>query len=134
MGSRPGLVYQTFTALPVGVTDGSVYRATGGTCTGHKDKANFPIRYPYFPAILGHHYYDLCGPFCCYSRNTQEASFQAFSQGARRATHHWSMCSNVQGHSKESPGLNKDGVVAGCCSAGHILASITLLRVAHIAI
>ena len=41
-GSLLGLVYHTFTPFPMGVTEGSIYSATGGACTGHNDKTKLP--------------------------------------------------------------------------------------------
>ena len=41
-GSLPSPVYHTFTPFPVGVTEGSIYSATGGARTGHNDKTKLP--------------------------------------------------------------------------------------------
>ena len=40
--SLPGLVYHMFTPFPMGVTEGSIYGATGGVHTGHNDKTKLP--------------------------------------------------------------------------------------------
>lgn len=38
MGSCPDLVYQTYTTVSVGVTEGSMYSDTEGACAGLKGK------------------------------------------------------------------------------------------------
>ena len=43
-GSLAGLVYHTFTPLPMGITEGSIYSAAGGACTGHDDRTQLPAK------------------------------------------------------------------------------------------
>ena len=104
-GSLPGLVYHTFTPFPMGVTEGPIDSATGGACTGQNDKTKLPRKMllpsghsGYTTMTFGGHSAVIPGI------HTRPASRPCL-QGARRASHHWSMCPKVQDHihSMESP-------------------------------
>ena len=111
MGPHLGLVYQTFIPLPVGVTDGSIYRAMGGTCTGHKDKTKLPHKMLLPPGRFGYTTMTFGGHSAVTPGIHTRPASRPFLQGARMTIHCWSMCQNVQGqvYSPVSPGLKALG-------------------------
>ena len=107
-GSLPGLVYHTFIPLPMGVTEGSICSATGGACSGCNDKTKLPGKM-LLPS--GHSEYTTVtfgGSSAVIPGIHRRPASRPCPQGARRVSHHWSMCCKVQGHvhSMESPGFS----------------------------
>ena len=106
-GSLPGLVYHTFTPLLWGLLRG-LYNIV--LLEVHSlaimIKQNSPVRCSYFLTIQ-----DITVTFgghsAVISGRHRRPAFRPCPQGARRASHCWSMCRKVQGHihSVESPGV-----------------------------
>ena len=133
MGSRSGLVHQIFTPLPVGVRDGTIYRATVATCTGYKDKIKLSRKMLLPPECFRYTTMNFGGHAAVTPRTHRRPASRPFLQGARRASHCLSMYYNVQGHIHltESPGFNADGAGSRMLLFWHILASKTPLWFAH---
>ena len=92
MGSHPGLVYQPFTALTVGVTDRLINRAMGDTCTSHKDKTKVPYKMILPPRCFGFTIVIFGGHSAVTPGIHRRPASRPFPEGARRDSHHWSMC------------------------------------------
>ena len=109
--SLPGLVYHTFTPFPEGVTEGSIYSATGGACTGHKEKTKLPSKMLLPSGRSGYTAVTFGGHSAVITGVHRRSASRPCPQGARRASHLWSMCGKVQGHvhSMESPGFSAVG-------------------------
>ena len=98
----------------MGVTEGSIYSVTGGACTGHNDKTKLPGKMllpsghsGYTTVTFGSHSAVIPGIH-------RRPASRPCPQGARRASHHCSVCQKVQGHvhSMESPGFSAVGAVS----------------------
>ena len=106
------------------VTDGSVYRATGGTCTGHKDKTKLshkmllpPGHFGYTIMIFGgHSAANALTPVgfelpslelpCPHSRLRQQGS-QENTQGCHKSENIQFLCPLAPGYVVESQGTNE---------------------------
>ena len=79
-----------------------------------KIKQNFPVRVSYLLAVI------FGGHSVVIPRIHRRPASRHLPQGARKASHHWSICENVQGHvhSTVSPGFNAVGAGSSmllCC-------------------
>ena len=110
-GSLPSLVYHDLTPILVGVTEGSIYSATGGACTGCNDKTKLPGKMLLASGSTGYTTETFGSHSAVIPGIHRRPASRPYPQGFRRASDHWSMCQKVKGqiHSMKSPGFSAVG-------------------------
>ena len=97
----------------MGVTEGFIYSATGGACTGHNDKTKLSGKMLLPSGHSGYTTVTFGGYSVVIPGIHRRPASRPCPQGARRASHRWSMCRKVQGHVHSMESLGFSAVGAG---------------------